>query len=211
MFDTDKSYDIQFLGKKESLQKEPMEAKSIFRFKAAKRKYFDTVEHYNFGVSAIKYCDLRDKDSKNAYTKIFNDHDGFKVIATCIKIMHNLWKNDPKISFAFYASPRLVDLEKLNSSRKKTALTNEEYYEKYKRTRFNIYEHAMINLFPPKVFWKAKDWNNCIYVLLNKKRRKGASRLAQIGKYLLENHEIIFEVVGDSQVRIRNKQEIRIG
>lgn len=209
MFDTDKTpYEINFLGKKEVFGQNSLVAKSLFRFKASKRKYLVTIEHFNFGVDAIKYCDVKDKDSKNAYTKIFNDHDGFKVLATCLKIMHNLWKNNPNLSFAFYAAPRPSAFEKLKKSRYDRIIGDEQFQEKYIRSRFNVYEHAMINLFPPKYFWKAKDYKNCIYVLLNKKSRKGANRLHQIGKYLLENHEIIFEVEDKIQYP---KKPMRIG
>jgi|JI10StandDraft_1071094.scaffolds.fasta_scaffold476590_1 hypothetical protein len=209
MFDTDKTpYEINFLGKKEVFGQNSLVAKSLFRFKASKRKYLVTIEHFNFGVDAIKYCDVKDKDSKNAYTKIFNDHDGFKVLATCLKIMHNLWKNNPNLSFAFYAAPRPSTFEKLKQSRYDRIIVDEQFQEKYIRSRFNVYEHAMINLFPPKYFWKAKDYKNCIYVLLNKKSRKGANRLHQIGKYLLENHEIIFEVEDKIQYP---KKPMRIG
>lgn len=195
MFDTELTpYIINFLGRKDVFGAGQLKAKSLFRFKALKRRYLVTVEHYEFGVDAIKYCDINDKDSKHAYTKVFNDQDGFKVLATCLKIMHNLWKNNPSISFAFYAAPRPQVFENLKESRVKRLLEDEEYREKFIRTRFNVYEHAMINLFPPTIFWKGMDYKNCIYVMLNRRQKRSKFRLNQIALYLRDNHEIIFEV-----------------
>lgn len=215
MFDTEQSYDIVFLGNKEAFNGKlsQLTHRSFFRFKAEKRTYFVTVEHFNFNVAAIKYCDVKDKNSKSAYTKIFNDNDGFKVLATCLKIMHNLWKHDPKLSFAFYAAHRPTKFNCKNNNRLKKMMEDEEYREKYIRTRFNVYEHAMINLFPPNVFNKVKDYKNCIYVLLNKKRGRKAIRLKQIGKYLLDNHDIIFEsdYLPSIKNQKRTKRDIDIG
>lgn len=211
MFDTEKSYNFNFLGRKEVLGGGPLIAKSFFRFQAAKRKYFVTIEHFSFEVDAIKYCDLKDKDNKNGYTKIYNDHDGFKVLATCLKIMHTLWKNNPKISFAFYAAHRPTEFQIKKDSRLRKLQEDEEYREKYIRSRFNVYEHAMINLFPPNVFWKAKDYKNCIYTLINKKAKRSAYRLNRIAKYLLRNHDIIFELGDVFKPPKNKKKEIRIG
>lgn len=209
MFDTDKCYIFNYLGTKKRFNQGNLIAVSEFRFRTKNRRYFVIAEHFDFNVVAIKYCDVNDKNSKKAYGKMFKDFDGFKVIATCIKIMHFLWEKNKTISFAFYAVPRDFDYEKMLLKKKcKMVLEKEQFIQNYKRARFNIYEHAMINLFPPQNFFKIKDWNNCIYVLLNKKTKIPNQLLNQIGKFLQHNHQIIFEPTQD---KIMKNSGMRIG
>ena len=42
----------------------------LYQFQAKARKYLATVEEYSFGVHAIKYCGLKDRKSKKAYSII---------------------------------------------------------------------------------------------------------------------------------------------
>ena len=58
-------------------------SKINYRFKAKYRTYFVTLEIFNSGIVAIKYCDRKDIGAHNAYEKIFNDGDAFKVVTTC--------------------------------------------------------------------------------------------------------------------------------
>ncbi len=116
MFDTESCYTSQFLGKKERFEPHLTHI-SEFRFKAKHRNYFVRVEHLSVGIAAIKYCDIKDKNASNAYKKIFNDHDGAKVIASCIKIMHNMWKHDVSSSFGFYAVPRDINISATHAKR----------------------------------------------------------------------------------------------
>src|SRR4051794_28467631 len=103
MFDS--PYPFQYLGKKETLLKDPV-FKVNYRFQAKFRRYFVTVEIFNSGIAAVKYCDAKDIGAHNAYKKIFNDGDAFRVITTCLFIMLDYWKKNPATSFAFYAVPR---------------------------------------------------------------------------------------------------------
>ncbi|HEX8356363.1 MAG TPA: hypothetical protein VF610_03085, partial [Segetibacter sp.] len=179
--------------------------------KAKFRTYFVRVEHLSVGLVAIKYCDVKDVNSKNAYKKVFNDYDGAKVIASCVKIMHNLWKNDKNISFGFYAVPRDIEINSINVKRRES-LNNEEYLERYIRTRFNVYEHAMINLFPPATFWHIRDYKNCIYILLNKNTKASTKRTKRIAEFLLKFHNLIFEpTVSSGTFKRRKGSDVRIG
>ncbi len=193
MFDIEKSYQFQFLGRKEIISSQPILAKSLFRFKAKFRTYLVNVEHFDFGLDVLKFCDRKDKKNKDAYTKTFDDYDAIKIFSTCLNIMVFLWRNNPKISFAYYAVPRPLKSKVKNDLRRNKILEDVSYRDKFIRGRYNIYEHAMINRFPPRIFWKAQDYKNSIYVLLNKKD-KPKRKIKAIGEYLLKNHEIIFEV-----------------
>ncbi len=50
----------------------------------------------------------------------------------------------------------------------------------------------MINLFSPKYFIQLRDTKDCLYVLLNKKQKRPKTTIKQLGKYLLENYNMIF-------------------
>jgi hypothetical protein len=190
MFDS--PYNFQKVAVNETLATNPTK-KIYFKFKAKHRTYFVTLEVYSFDIVAIKYCDVKDKDSKNAYRKIFNDHDGFRVITTCLYIMLDYWKTNPTVTFAFYAVPRDFNKEKFNKKFIKE-IDEQLFIEKYKKVRFNIYRYAMVNLFPPQNFVQLRDTKNCLYILLNKKQKKPKTTIDILGKYLLANYDMIFEL-----------------
>jgi len=178
-------YKFDSLGNKSTLLINPTN-KHLYRFKAKYRDYHVIIEFYDFNFAAMKYCDRKDiKSPKTAYNKIFNDGDAFKVISTCVHIMFEVWRTHKNMSFVFYAVPRDNIPEK--------RLLNKEYVEDYKRTRFNIYKYAMLNMFPPKNFNQVDDYHNCIYVLLNKANVNKEKSLKTLGEFILSNHDIIFE------------------
>ena len=184
-------YDFQFLGRKESISKQ-IPSKLHYRFIAKKRSYFVTLEVLHSGIVAIKYCDVKDKGSHNAYKKIFNDDDAFRVITTCLFIMLEYWKKSNSASFAFYAVPREWKEEFLKT--KKIPFENKEnFVEVYKKTRFRIYNYAMVNLFPPTSFLHVRDTKNCLYVLINKLDKNPNETMEELGNYLLKNCDLIFE------------------
>jgi hypothetical protein len=181
----DKPYQFQFLGDRKTFLTEPSQ-KIHYRFKAQHRTYFVTLEIFSYGIAAIKYCDVKDKESKKAYNKIFNDGDAFRVITTCLHIMLDYWKKNPTTSFAFYAVPRELQSTLLIKDAKRL--------ETYKNIRFRIYRYAMINLFAPTHFTQLTDNKNCLYVLLNKKQKKPKTTIKEMGSYLLDSYNLIFEV-----------------
>lgn len=187
----DNPYRFEKVSVNETLTPNPIR-KVFYRFKAAKRKYFVTLEVYSFGVVAIKYCDIKDKDSSKAYKKIFNDFDSFRVITTCLFIMLDYWKKNPDVTFAFYAVPR----DSNQKSKVPSHLSEDElekFWKKYKRVRFDVYKYAMVNLFPPTKFITYRDSKNYLYVLLNKKQLKPKTTIKLLGQFLLNNYDMLFE------------------
>lgn len=159
-----------------------------YRFSARNRQYFVTLEYFSFKIIAVKFRDNKEKRSKKAYTRIFNDYDAFRVITTCLHIMFREWKDNPETSFAFYATPRKMNEDVpqiISNSAKKT--------KEYQRARFNIYDYAMINLFPKTKFNHIRDKTNSLYVLLNKKHKKPKTSIKLMSAYLLQNNDMIFE------------------
>ena len=190
----DNHYPFSYLGKQETVLLEPR-AILKYKFKAKYRTYLVRVEEYSFGFYAIKYCDVKDKNNQTtAYQKIFNDGDFFRILATCVYIMFKLWEANPSISFVFYAVPRNITVADI-ANKKLSPQTETAFLEHYKRTRFNVYEYAMLNLFPPNKFSHINDYQNCIYALVNKNAAQ-LSMIKALGNFLLSSHDILFEPGG---------------
>ena len=158
-----------------------------YHFIAKARKYFVTFEFFSFDIIAVKFRDNKDKGSRGAYSKIFNDHDAFRVIGTCIHIMAQVWKEHPSASFAFHAIPRIDTNPK--TKRKHTKKSEEEYL----RSRYNIYTYGMVNYFPAEKFKHIRDRNNSLYVLLNQKNGNAQLCLDKLSQYLIANTDVVFD------------------
>ena len=183
-------YPYSSLGKADTNEKNPHK-RMYYKFRAKHRTYLVTLEFYSFNLVAIKYCDLKEKDSKKAYHKIYNDRDAFRVIGTCFHIMHQYWQKDNNVNFVFYASLREIANELLD---KKTVSESEvpKFIEAYKRTRYRIYRYGMVNLFSYEYFTPYEDRANCIYALVNKNENNAPAIINELTAYLLKNHNIIF-------------------
>lgn len=170
--------------------------KEYYNFKAKQRTYLVTLEYYQFDLVAIKYCDVKDKNAKNAYTKLFGDGDASRVIGTCFHIMHAVWKKQSNISFVFYASMRNVEQELFIEKKKFTdSVKKKRFVENYKRARYNIYRYGMLNFFSQDYFIPVSDKENCIYVLLNRMAKSQEQAMAGLQQYLKENYDLIFSEV----------------
>jgi hypothetical protein len=189
-FENPSFYPFRRINREATALKNPVKIHR-FQFQAKHRKYEVLVEEYTFGVHAIKYCGLKDRKSKKAYSMVYNDGDGIKVISTCLQIMLYMWKENPGISFAFFAVPR-VGQNAVNKNRK---------------ARYNIYESAMQNLFSPKDFRHYMDRTSFVYVLLNKSVRNKRATIEAMGKYLLSEYQLIFAPYLDSNKKTRSSEK----
>ena len=164
----------------------------FYKFRAKNRTYLVTLEFYSFHLVAIKYCDVKDKNSKNGYNKIFNDCDAFRVIGTCFHIMFDYWRKYQNVNFVFHASLREIKADLLL----KKAIPEEkisEFIEKYRRGRYIFYRYGMVNLFSYEYFTQVTDRVNCIYALINKTNTDLGEIIEPLKEYLLKKHEIIFD------------------
>lgn len=186
-----KPYSFDYLGTGKTLVPDPI-SKENYRFKAKKRRYIVTFETYSFNVVAVKYCDMDDRNASNRYEKLFKDDDAFRVITTCLYIMLDYWKRNPEVTFSFYAVPRKIEEEILNHIKLEG---NElvKFIERYKQTRYAIYDYAMINLFSSQHFIHLRDKKNAVYLLMNIKHKRKKATIAKFGSFLLENYGMIFE------------------
>lgn len=156
-----------------------------YKFKGKKRFYLVTLDVFSFGVVAIKFCALKDKNNGNRYKLIYNDEKGdpSAIISTCVRIMLDHLKAYPEASFAFYASPREA-VEEMED--------REKAY--FRAARFRIYERVMTNLFSTKYFLHYRDKKNQMYVLLNKKQKRKKVCMKKLGDYILKNYNLILEI-----------------
>ena len=189
-------YPFCSLGKTDTNGKDPYR-KMYYKFYAAQRNYLVTFEFFSFGLVAVKYCDVKDKNSKYAYHKIFNDKDAFRVIGTCFHIMHQYWRKNNNVNFCFYASLRDIADEILKS---KTLAPEDvdRFIHSYRRARYTIYRYGMLNLFPPDYFIPSSDRENCIYVLTNKNQKDPSQMMEALQDFLYKNHRVIFNPEYDS-------------
>lgn len=188
MFDA--PYSFCCVGKSQTNFRNPHK-KVFYKFYAKHRTYLVTLEYYDFQMVAIKYCDVKDKNSPKAYHKIFNDCDASKVIGTCFHIMLHYWQKNKAINFVFYASLRSITNELLS---KKTLSADEipKFVERYKRTRYFVYRYGMINLFSYEYFTQLSDKENCVYVLMNKLQPNPELIMEELETFLRKNHNILF-------------------
>lgn len=178
-------YPIINLGGEKHVGKNPKESR-YYKFKTPHRSYFVTLELFDFPLVAIKYCDLKDKNAKNRYRKIFNDCDAFRVIATCLYIMLEYWKKYPRVNFVFHAAPRhFIDKENVFN-------LTEEQLDSYSKVRYSIYRYAMLNYFSYDDFTHVSDRGSGIYILMNKQQSKASRVMDKVKNYLQRNHDIIF-------------------
>lgn len=164
----------------------------IYKFKAARRHYLVSLELFSFNLVAIKYCDRADINNNEGYKRIFNDGDAYRVISTCLHIMIDFWRNHPTVSFAFYAVPR--DFNELNNRKFANDMLRQRFLERYRISRFSIYKYAMLNLFSPNDFFQLQDSANCIYLLANRHEENVAALIWQLGTYIYEREQLIFEL-----------------
>lgn len=184
-------YHFQHLGPRETFLPNPTR-KILYRFRAKHRFYLVELEVYRFGVVAVKFCPVKDKDSSKRFEKIYNEQDAVRIITTCLHVMRDYWSRNPDVTFAFYAIPRNFDPSVVHD-KNLTPKQLKKFIDRYVKVRYTIYDYAMINLFPSSAFTHFKDSKNSLYVLLNKKQKKPVTTLRKLGGYLLEQYKMIFE------------------
>ncbi|OLY91777.1 hypothetical protein SAMN05444008_10925 [Cnuella takakiae] len=187
----DKPYPLRYLGAKPTLVPNPILI-TQYSFPAVHRRYMVTFETFSFGVTAVKYCGMDERNAKNRFDKIYNDDDAFKVITTCLYAMLDYWKRNPAANLSFYAVPRKFDETILSGKAFSSPKEKRKFIDRYKRVRFAIYDYAMVNLFSPAYFIHMRDTKNAVYLLMNRKQTKPKVVANMFGHFLLDNYDMIF-------------------
>lgn len=135
--------------------------KFIYSLKSPKthRIYVAEVEHYDFGLYAIKFYLKANKDSKNRFNMLTGLNEGRPVIHTCIAIMVEIFHQDNLASFAFIGSPSPKEIAKENE--------NPKYIKEYNTKRFRIYKMLMSTYFSSDVFEHRNSIRHSLYLMRN--------------------------------------------
>ncbi len=142
-----------------------------FRFKTIKnRVYFVNIPQFEKHTYSVKFYARNHRLSDDRYRLMLDDYDARNVIFTVLKISLRILEMDKVASFAFVGMPGLD--------------------EKHTNTkRFRVYTLFTSFFISSKDFIHAKDENNSIYVLLNKKnQRTRIQDLPEIAQYFMEHY-----------------------
>lgn len=96
------------------------------------KRYIVQVEEYAHEVFIIKFYLKAHSRSKDKYSKLANDFDGFRVLSTCITIMLAILESKECASFGF-----------LGANAKHEPIANNQ--------RYRIYQHLMQRYFSPAI------------------------------------------------------------
>lgn len=106
------------------------------------RRYFMEMTELNHNLYVVKFYPKHLMQSDKKFNIIANDHNAFRVLATCIQILLNeLLVAKPQSSFLFHGVPKLA--------KAKDALTIADYNN---TQRFKIYKYAIVNRLGSQTF-----------------------------------------------------------
>lgn len=134
----------------------------IYSFKSPKTgaRYIAEVEHYHYDLYAIKFYLKTHQDSKDRFNVLTNLNEARPVINTCIAILVDIYRSDPKASFAFIGSPSPKEIER---EKEKPS------YRKENRTqRFRVYSTLMYTYFSETYFEHRSSPRYSLYLMRNK-------------------------------------------
>lgn len=130
------------------------------------------MEQVDENFYAIKFYWKAVEKSKKRYSLLTNDYEPRRIIRSCIEVMLEYIRKNPRISFGFLASDDLE--EDINGKKLEEGIGNR---------RFRFYRNLMLNLFGPESFYQVSDINNNLYLMLNRKEvDEGRLVLASIEK-----------------------------
>jgi hypothetical protein len=191
-------FDAPYQYSKAAVKTDPSDkhivSKTIYRFKAARRHYLVYLHLYPNNLFAIKFCDRHFKEDKSAFSHIYNDYDGFRVISTCLYILREFLSKNKSCSFGYFAVPRKEGDYKVAVEATLKKRTKKKGFSK---ARYNIYQYMMVNKFAPDQFVQYYDAKNNICILVNKRtyptNEKRVSYVKETGLFMLTHFDILFE------------------
>lgn len=134
----------------------------IYNFKSPKTgaRYIAEVEHYHYELYAIKFYLKAHQDSKERFNELTRLNEARPVINTCIAILVDIFKSNPKASFAFIGSPSYKEIER---EKKKPNCKKEN-----RTQRFRIYSTLMYTYFSETYFEHRNSPKYSLYLMRNK-------------------------------------------
>lgn len=125
-----------------------------FRSEKSNKRYIVEVEYFSENFLGIKFYWKGVRLSPDRYSILTNDHEPRTIVMSCIMIMLNYYRLNNRYSFGFVASYSIG--EKINN--------NKDYPNK----RFRLYRRMMLTFFSSEKFMQAFDFNQSLYLLINK-------------------------------------------
>ncbi len=116
-------------------------------------KYIVKVEKYIHNLLILKFYPKKYADSKSKYQLRTNCHDVFRILATCLAVMVEMYEQDNSISFGFMGA-------------------NFEGEDMFKNKRFRVYLKMIKRLFSDEKFEYYEYPDDSCFMMLNRKHEK---------------------------------------
>ena len=145
----------------------------LYHFKSAKSNlwYIVRVECYECHIYGVKFYQKNHRLSKDKYRLMSNTFEPRRIINTCINIMLEIYKNDPKASFGFIGS------NSINESIKYTK-------------RFRFYSRIAATYFSNETFTHKENIDKSTYMLINQSSLKENPNLIdEIESFFTERYD----------------------
>lgn len=132
----------------------------LWTFKSTKshKRYIVELEYIDENFYAIKFYYKAVEKSELRYKLLTNDYEPRTIIRSCVEVIIEFLKDNPRTSFGFIASDDVEEVIKTKRINPETG-----------NRRFRLYRRLMLNMFGPETFYQVSDIDHNIYLLLNKK------------------------------------------
>lgn len=152
MFDS--YYRFCKVGVDKALNKKYLKEVITYSFRSNQNYYLVEVEVYVNDIYIIKYYLKKHKTNPLRYNLLTNEHRCSKIISTCIRILLQIYSNNPKATFGFLGA-HIVKKEKRYTEPK--SITK----------RFRVYRTAVVALFGPETFTHYRDFEHSTYLMIS--------------------------------------------
>ena len=161
----------------------------FYKFKSTKTKktYHVHVEIHPYNFFGIKFFLKDHKNEKDKFCISTNLNEPRPVIYTCINIMLDILKDNPRATFGFIGSRTKKQIIWIGKE-KKIVRVKEELEENTKRLR--VYRMILLTFIKQDVFEHIIDEEKSTYILANKKSIKDDNELLnKIENYFVSNFD----------------------
>ena len=151
------------------VQFEDYQIEHLYAFRGkGKHRYIIRVEQYDYFLYAVKFHLKSHTHSPEKYNVLTGFHDMKGCVGTCLKVMLEIYKNNPYASFCFIGA-------------------NSKEENKEQTRRFLIYQRVMKNYFSDVHFFHTTVEKESFYMMLNRLNDKDFAAIFKIVKKLF-NH-----------------------
>lgn len=135
---------------------------SIYTFRSTKSNlvYLVRVEDYKMDIYIIKFYLKSNQNSPLKYNLLTNTFEPRRIIDTCISILMEIFRKDPRASFGFIGANRIGENE---------ANTK----------RYNVYKKIVTTYMGAETFYHHYNIDKSAYILINKDKLKEIPTLIQ--------------------------------